>query len=652
LILLSLSFAFAQSIRLEELEISHITQGWGSPQKNKNIEGNDIFIKGIKYAHGLGTHALSRIVLKLDGKVTRFEAVAGITDEVEAGKGSIRFIICTDKDTLYKSDILRAESEPQKISINLKGLEKIFLIVTDAGDGIAYDHGVWANGQFFYSKKRPEIMEIPRYNEPKEILTPKPSKKPRINGAKIFAVRPGSPFLFTIPVTGERPINYSANGLPNGLKLDSETGQITGMIKDKGKYKVVLKAANSLGTAEREFMIICGEDIALTPHMGWNHWYVWENHVKEKHIRDAADAMVKTGMINHGYMYINIDDCWAIKPGSKDSSLSGEPRDKDGKINSNKRFPNMKELTDYIHSKGLKAGIYTSPGPLTCAGHIGAYQHEEADAQRFAEWGFDFLKYDWCSYRKMTGNDDLEGLKAPYKLMGDILKKQPRDIVYNLCQYGFGDVWKWGKEIGGNSWRTALDLGSSFEHIADALFRDGFDVYSKNELYKYGSPSGWNDPDYLLLGYLSNWKGQTELTSLTPNEQYTHFSLWCLLAAPLIFSGDMSRLDDFTLNILTNDEVIEVDQDPLGKPGKRITKDGNLEVWCKELEDGSRAVGLFNRGEKKEMVTVKWTDLNINGKQLVRDLWRQKNLGKFTNQFSAEVKRHGVILIKITPIKM
>lgn len=220
-------------------------------------------------------------------------------------------------------------------------------------------------------------------NEEAVVLTPKPSRKPRINGARIFGVRTGSPFFFTIPATGDRPMTFAAGSLPKGLKLDPRTGQITGVILKKGDYLVALKASNALGTARRNLKIVCGETLALTPHMGWNSWYVWENHVTDKIMRDAADAMVSSGIVNHGYMYVNIDDCWAVKPGSKDPTLSGEPRDAQDRVNPNKRFPDMKALTDYIHSKGLKAGIYTSPGPTTCAGHVGAYQHEQLDVQRF-----------------------------------------------------------------------------------------------------------------------------------------------------------------------------------------------------------------------------------------------------------------------------
>jgi alpha-galactosidase len=486
-------------------------------------------------------------------------------------------------------------------------------------------------------------------NEEKTILTPHPAETVRINGARIFGVRPGSPFIFKIPATGKKPLKYEVIDLPEGLEYNPETGMITGRLENKGEYMTTFRVTNELGTAEKPFRIVCGQTLAVTPHMGWNSWYVWENHITEKIMREAADAMVSSGMIDHGYMYVNIDDCWSVKPGSSDSTLRGEPRDANGMINSNRRFPDMKGMTDQIHALGLKAGIYTSPGELTCAGHIAAYGHEEKDIERYVEWGFDFLKYDWCSYSKIGNTDVLADLKEPYILISEIIKRQKRDIVLNLCQYGMGDVWKWGKQVGGQSWRTAGDLGGSFDEIGKALFRDGFDVYSRDSLHLYAGPGGWNDPDYLLLGYLSNWKGETVPTPLTPNEQYTQVSLWSIVAAPLIFSGDITRMDDFTLSLLTNDEIIEVDQDPLGKPGYRVTKNGALEVWKRQMEDGSIVAGLFNRGEKQEDITVRWSDLGISGKQKIRDLWRQKDLGTFEEKFTASAGRHGVVMIRLWP---
>jgi alpha-galactosidase len=480
------------------------------------------------------------------------------------------------------------------------------------------------------------------------ILTPRPLPTPRINGPRVFGVRPSHPVLFTIPATGERPMKFSAQGLPAGLHLDSQSGQITGKLERPGTYSLTIEASNARGTARRPFKIECGETLALTPHMGWNSWYVWENHVTDKIIRDAATAMVASGMIQHGYQYVNIDDCWAVKPDATAPDLSGQPRDAQGKINANPRFPDMKALTDFIHAQGLKAGIYSSPGPLTCAGHVGSYRHEELDAQRFAEWGFDFLKYDWCSYGDIAKSPSRTDLQKPYRLMAGFLRSQNRDLVLNLCQYGMGNVWEWGKDVGGQSWRTAGDLGGSFEGIPASLFRDGFDVFARNELHRFAGPGAWNDPDYLLLGYLSNWKGQTVPTPLTPDEQYTHVSLWCLLAAPLIFSGDITRLDEFTLSLLTNDEVIEVDQDALGKAARRYSVDGTKEIWARDLEEGSQAVGLFNRGDQETIVTARWTDLGLAGSRVVRDLWRQHDLGRFEGEFKTRVPSHGVVLLRMS----
>ena len=644
------SLAFQQSpqtVWLSSLDLTKMQQGWGHPQIDKSVAEKSLSIAGKKFDLGVGTHAASRIWIDLHGGATRFIASVGVDDGTKEPRGSVEFRIIGDGKKLWQSGVMKSGEAAKSIDVDLKDVHTLVLLVTDGGDGLDYDHADWADARFLVRGVAPKAIDHP--TEPRVILTPKPGPKPRINGAKIFGVRPGSPLLFTIPATGEKPLRYEIANLPAGLTLNPQSGQITGVLQKRGEYDMVFKVSNSQGAATRPFRIVCGDKLALTPHMGWNSWYVWETHVSDKIMRDAADAMVNTGMIDHGYMYVNIDDCWAVVPGSRDSVLGGEPRDAHGCIIPNKRFPDMKGLTDYIHSKGLKAGIYISPGPTTCAGYTGSYQNEEEDVKQFVEWGYDFLKYDWCSYDKVSGNRNIENLKKPYRLISDILKDQKRDIVLNLCQYGMGNVWEWGKAVGGNSWRTAGDLGGSFEGIAAALFRDGFDVYSKNKLHLYGGPGGWNDPDYLLLGYLSNWNGQTVPTPLTPNEQYTHVSLWALVAAPMIFSGDMTRLDDFTLGLLTNDEVIEVDQDPLGKPGYRVFKDDDLEVWTRELEDGSKAVGLFNRGEFEATVTARWLDVGVSGKQRVRDLWRQLDIGVFEGTYTAKVPRHGTVLVRIWP---
>jgi alpha-galactosidase len=632
-----------QTIWLSSLDLTHVVQGWGQPQADKSVTGQPLSIAGRRFEHGLGTHADGLIRLELKGGAEKFSAFVGVDDDAGNPSASLSFKITGDGKTLWQTGLMRLGQHAEQVELDIKGIQTLVLAVDSAGNGIDFDHADWADAKLLVSGQPPAIVGAPA--EAAVALTPKPPRAPRINGARVFGVGPGHPFLFTIPATGDRPMRFAVRDLPSGLKVDADTGQITGRLGQAGEYPVTFQASNALGSAERRFKIVCGPTLALTPHMGWNSWYVWEGRVTDKVMRDAADAMVSSGLRDHGYQYVNIDDCWAVRPGNSDPTFGGEPRDAGGKVNANRRFPDMKGLTDYIHDRGLKAGIYTSPGPLTCAGCVGAYQHEELDVRRFAEWGFDFLKYDWCSYGRIDTNHTLETLQKPYRLIADILRRQERDIVLNLCQYGMGSVWAWGKEVGGNSWRTAGDLGGSFQGIPAALFRDGFDVYSRNELDRFGGPGGWNDPDYLLLGFLSNWKGQTAPTPLTPNEQYTHVSLWCLMAAPLIFSGDITRLDDFTLGLLANDEVIAVDQDPLGRPGRRVAKDQQREVWAKDLEDGTKAIGLFNRGEVQTVVKAKWTDLGLQGKQLIRDLWRQRDLGVYEDEFEIAVPRHGVVLV-------
>lgn len=472
-----------------------------------------------------------------------------------------------------------------------------------------------------------------------KILTPKPPLTPEIHGPKIFGVRPGNPFLYRIPVTGQRPMEYGAADLPEGLKLDRSTGEITGNVENRGEYLVTLRARNNFGTAERILKIVVGDKVSLTPALGWNSWNCFANSVSDKDIRAAADEIVKTGLINHGWTYINIDDSWSIMPDSKDSMIAGEQRDKNGMINSNKKFPDMKALSDYVHSKGLKLGIYSSPGPLTCAGYTASYKHELQDAEQYAKWGIDYLKYDWCSYANIAKDNSLGELQKPYYVMRNALDKVHRDIVYSLCQYGMGDVWKWGNEVGGNSWRTTGDITDTWESMSGIGF-------SQNGHEKYAGPGHWNDPDMLVVGVVG-WGNNLHPTRLSANEQYTHISLWCLLSAPLLIGCDLTQLDDFTLSLLTNDEVIDVDQDPLGQQASRIVKNGDLEVWAKDLEDGSKAVGLFNRGKKTTRVSVTWDELGIKGSHVVRDLWRQKSLGEFLNGFGAEVAGHGVVLIRV-----
>jgi alpha-galactosidase len=620
----STSFALGDTFGLETMDLQSAEQGWGEPQANKSVDGHPLFIDGKRFEHGFGTHANSTLRIALGGKAERFTATVGIDDEV-GQKGSVVFKVVGDGKTLWESAVLHGGDSAKELSVDLHGVNKLLLLVGEAGDDITFDHADWADAKIVMAEGKPETIAPVR--EPAVVLTPKPSPKPRINGAKVFGVRPGAPFLFTIPATGERPLSFGAGKFPAGLTLNPQTGQISGVLKDRGIYNVKLRAKNLLGKTERSLKIVCRDTIALTPPMGWNSWNCFGCDVTEANVRSAADAMVASGLIDHGWTYINIDDCWEAG------------RDADGKILANEKFPDMKHLTDYVHSKGLKIGLYSSPGPKTCAGHEGSYRHEELDARQYADWGFDYLKYDWCSYGQIVPHPDHAGLLKPYQVMRAALNVVPRDIVFSLCQYGMGNVWEWGVEVGGNCWRTTGDISDTWSSMS----RIGFGQASHE---RYAGPGHWNDPDMLVVGYVG-WSAKVRPTRLTPNEQYTHISLWCLLCSPLLIGCDMTKLDEFTLNLLTNDEVLDVSQDPLGRQAARIAKSDSIEVWAKDLEGGSKAVGLFNLGEEDSRATVTWAQLGLVGSHKVRDLWRQSDLGKFSNQFQASVPRHGVVLVKV-----
>jgi alpha-galactosidase len=526
------------------------------------------------------------------------------------------------------------------------------------------------------------------------ILTPPAPATPRINGASVFGVRPGSPFLFTIPATGDRPMEFSVKNIPDNfiittnrnieiqgifkgvLYLNPTNGQMTGWISHKGEYNIILRANNSLGTAEKKFRIICGDQIALTPPMGWNSWNCFASAVTEERVKSAADAMVKSGLINHGWTYINVDDYWQNNRNSKDPTLQGPFRDTNGVVVPNSRFPDMNGMADYIHSRGLKAGLYSSPGPWTCGDCAGSFQHEEQDAQTYAAWGFDYLKYDWCSYNDIAAGRDMnatniplwkniasppEGAIYPFKVMGDFLHAQHRDIVFSLCQYGMAEVGKWGGSVHGNSWRITDDIEDQWGEARRGWQNGGGGAgggvatigFNQDKIASYQKPGNWNDPDMLVVGELG-W-GHLHPSRLTPDEQYSHISLWCLLSAPLLIGCDLTKFDDFTLNLLNNDEVLALDQDALGKQATCVLTNGDVRVYEKELEDGGRALGFFNLGSAPVNLDFKQlAQIGFTGKQHVRDLWRQIDLpdvNAANGILPLTIPAHGVMLYKLTAAK-
>lgn len=647
--------AESNSLWLDDLDLSLMRQAYGIPQTNRSIRETPLMIAGQRFSRGVGTHASSTLWVNLHGTARRFTASVGADDAAGNSKASVVFKVFADGKKVFDSGVMKTGTPAKQVDVPLTGAQTLLLHVGDAGDGIEYDHADWAEGRFVFAEIAPAAVAAPV--EAAEILTPKPGLAPRLNGPTRYGCRPGNPFLYRIPAQGARPMKFTASRLPRSLELDETTGIIRGHAPPQGEYDVTLQAANSHGKSTRKFRVVSGRLLALTPPMGYNHWYAHYDRITGQMMREAADLMLSSGMADVGYQFVNIDDCWMNAPKHGDPLRVGPLRDAQGNLIPNQHFGNMRELTDYIHARGLKAGTYISPGPLTCGGFAGSYQHEEQDARQFADWGFDFLKYDWCSYGHIAqggdpkatnipawgkGAPNLEGHQYPFRLMGRFLEQQPRDIIYNLCQYGMANVWEWGADVGGHCWRTAGDLGFELDRI--------FEVALKNSEHRaWSRPGAWNDPDYLQIGWVGNARGGglPRPCPLTPNEQYAYMSMWCLMAAPLFYSGDMTKLDEFTLNVLCNPEVIEINQDALGQGAAVAILDESAFIMVKDLEDGSRVAGLFNRGEVPAKLSLTWALAGFSGPQGVRDLWRQKDLGQAEGSFTATVPRHGVVLVRL-----
>ena len=633
--------ARAQSrVGLDELDLAAMSCGWERPQARQAVGGNPLKIARKKFERGVGTHAPSWFAIDTGGEALRFEAQVGLDDEeLVRGKGSAVFRIYADGRVAADSGVMHARQPARTLTADLAGARVVVLEVSDAGDGSAHDHADWCDA-YFTVRDGAVLKPLPRPpTEQMGILTPPPPREPRINGARVFGVRPGSPVLFTIPVTGERPVTLEVEGLPSGLSLDRGRGLLTGTVAKAGSYRMTFRAANAYGTAARDWRLEVGERIALTPPMGWNSWNCFAHTVSDASIRTAAQAMVESGLSRHGWSYVNIDDYWQTCPGERtDMSLMGPARDSAGRILPNARFPDMAALCRDVHQLGLKIGIYSSPGATTCGGCVGSWGHEAQDAQTYADWGFDYLKYDWCSYAQCVRNDSLSELMRPYLVMGRALRAQPRDLLLSLCQYGMGHVAAWGAKAGGQCWRTTHDIVDTWESVTGIVqAQEGFELFA--------GPGAWNDLDMLVVGTVG-W-GEPHPTRLTPNEQYSHLSYWCLLASPLLLGCDLTRLDPFTLNLLTNDEVLDVNQDPLGRQAVRVQHDDAQEIWAKPMSDGSTAVGLFNRSCLTRTVTLPFASLGLKGPHRLRDLWRQKDIGVAADTFAAKTPGHGVLLLKV-----
>ena len=462
------------------------------------------------------------------------------------------------------------------------------------------------------------------------ILTPPAPATPRYNGPLVFGVRPGSPVIFRLAFSGEKPMTYKVEGLPEGVVLDPEKGVLSGSVNEEGDYPLIFTATNAKGSTRASFTLKVGSRIALTPPMGWNSWNCWGTSVSQEKVMASAVALINRGLADYGYSYMNIDDAW-----------EADHRAPDGTILTNEKFPDMKSLADWLHGNGLRLGIYSSPGSHTCGGYLGSLDHEEQDAKTWNEWGIDYLKYDWCGYNKVfsaSSDHSSAAYLRPYVKMQQYLREQPRDIFYSLCQYGMANVWEWGAYVDANSWRTTGDINDTWASLYDIGF------VRQAGLHSYAGPGHWNDPDMLVVGKVG-WSDRLWDSRLTPDEQYTHISLWSLLAANMLIGCPLDQIDDFTFNLLCNNEVNAVNQDILGRQAHQDVVEDNVQIWSRDLHDGGKAVGIFNLNDAAVPTLLKGALEKIGIEaHTVRDLWRQKDI---PTDAVYQIPSHGVLYVKV-----
>ena len=532
---------------------------------------------------------------------------------------------------------LRAPLRKDAVHPNLAGYKVMEATLLSALDSIMGEPGASEDGLY--------------------ILTPPAPRTPKVNGAKVYGARPGADFLYRIPATGDRPMRFAAEGLPRGLELDPDTGIIRGKVKEAGTWKVRLIAENALGRGERELKLVIGDKICLTPPLGWNSWNVWGNSVSQEKVLASARAMNESGLADCGWTYINVDDGWQATRGGKYNA-----------IQPNSKFPDIKALSDEIHAMGLKFGIYSGPWVGTYAGHIGSsadyadgtydiikkglvdeyykldrsradrasvryfgpYSFAEADARQWAEWGVDYLKYDWFP-------NDVEHTRE----MSEALRRTGRDIVLSLSNtapYALAPSW----EQLCNAWRTTNDIRDTWASMSTIGFK------GQARWARYCGPGHWPDADMLVVGKVG-WGPNVHPSRLSADEQYTHISLWALLCSPLLIGCDMADMDEFTLNLLSNTEVLDINQDPLGVPAAVTEEGAGYAIYVKPLEDGSVAVGLFNLGSKPAKLGFVPRAIGVEGMPVIRDVWRQKDLGRVeaTGRWDTTVPAHGVVLLTL-----
>lgn len=637
---------------LDELPIKTYSEGIQSVVTNVNQKGNPIIMGGRTYKKGIGLESTSVLAFLLDKNGGHFSADVGVDD---FGNDSIplRFYVVADRQILFDSGEMLPGQQPISVFVPIEGVDRLGLLVLGKGSGYPKNMGAWGNA-FLTVKKSDYPKNIPNNGE-RYLLTPKSAPSPQINSPLIFGAKAGNPFLYVTAATGERPMEFKAENLPSGLTIDSLTGHISGILYNKGTYPVELIAQNRIGVHKQKVVFKISDTISLTPPMGWNGWNSWAREIDQQKVISSARSLIHHRLSDYGWHFINIDDTWQGQRGGEFNGLLA-----------NEKFPSFDKMMDTLHAWGLKVGVYSTPWISSYAGFpggssneingffsdevrlnkrnyrfIGKYRFEEADAKQWAKWGVDYLKYDWR----------IEVSSA--ERMRNALNRVNRDIIYSISNAApLENAHDWMRLS--HVFRTGPDIRDSWTSVYLSTFK-------LSEWTKYSGPGHWLDPDMLVLGNVTTGSPMHP-SRLTPDEQYSHVSMHCLLAAPLLMGCPLDQLDSFTLNLITNSEVIRVNQDPLGMPASLIKMNPDFQIWKKPLADGSFAIGVFHVqplgdipqpyfrwGDEKDLVfSLDSKDFQVEGPVFARDLWRQEDLGLWQGEKILSIPHHGVYLFKIS----
>lgn len=633
----------ASIIPLSSLEIGKATNGWGSIKADKSIDGNAITLKDTVYTSGVGAHATNQIIVKLNGAVTRFSTRVGIDDEVRSGAaGNANYGVCDYRVTLKAENgdtrvaaegtIRSTDTVTPLIDVYCDGWKYLYLEANEGQGGNSFDHVDWANAYFEY---------VEQNSTPPAIVSAEEISSKLACATCVFS-QPGVRFMHKLR-TANPDATVSVEGLPDGLRWNAGRRLVEGIVTTEGDYTYTATVTSGDETARETIRLTVSSELQQpVPFMGWLSWNVVEGDISENVIRTVADAMVDSRLSDLGYRYLVIDDLWHA-----DARESGT----DKPLPDARKFPNgVKPAADYVHGKGLKFGIYSDAGSRTCAGRFGSYGYETIDANQYAAWGVDLLKYDYCN-----APGDLEACKRRYTAMGDALKASGRNILFYICEWGVREPWKWGSEAGGTTWRCTYDTRDGWNGTAGGI---GIvqSVQGMKDLWAYSGVNRFNDADMMCVGIHGTGKSSNDLVQgkpgMTQTEYRTQFSMWCMWSSPLTLSFDLRKpITDDDFAIMGNEELIALNQDRMGQQAELIAEDGDVQYYMKDLENGDVAIAVLNMGATTANVTVNLADysaLEAGREYHVRDLWQHENKGITATGFDVSVPSHGTNVYRLS----